>query len=89
MINEKFSPKVTHFGKVTLIDAPFSYNIGNGFKESDKYNKFHCHPADEIRDTKGTKQSISTGTYLVDYLRKSVRQYGEIDLLFNVGCKLS
>ena len=85
MINEK----LTHFGKVKLIDAPFSYNIANGSKEIDKYNKFHCHPADEIRDIKGTKQSISTGTYLIGYLRQSIGQYGEIDLLFNAGCKLS
>ena len=64
MINEKIFPKVSHFEKVTLIDAPLSYNIGNGSKESDKYNKFHCHLADKIRDIKGPKQSISTGMHI-------------------------
>ena len=60
---------------MTLIDSPLSYNIGNGSKDSDKYNKFHCHLADKIRDIKGTKQSISTGTYLVGYLPKNIGQY--------------
>ena len=74
---------------MTLIDAPLSYNIGNGSKESDKYNKCHCHLAYEIRDVKGTKQLICTGTYLVAYLLKNIRQYEKIDMLFNVGCKVS
>ena len=47
---EKFFPKVTHLGKVTLIDAPLSYNIRNGSKESGKYNQFHHHLADKIRE---------------------------------------
>ena len=89
LINEKVFSKATHFGKVTLIDAPLSYNIGNGSKESDKYNKCHCHLAYEIRDVKGTKQLICTGTYLVAYLLKNIRQYEKIDMLFNVGCKVS
>ena len=74
---EKFFPKVTHLGKVTLIDAPLSYNIRNGSKESGKYNQFHHHLADKIRDIKGTKQSIFTGTYLVGYLIKSIGQHVE------------
>ena len=75
LINEKFFQKVTHFGKVTLIDAQLSYNFGNGSKESDKYNKFQCHLVCDIRDVKGTKKSISTGTCLADYLLKRIRQY--------------
>ena len=78
---EKFFPKVTHLGKVTLIDAPLSYNIRNGSKESGKYNQFHHHLADKIRDIKGTKQSIFTGTYLVGYLIKSIGQHVEYCLL--------
>ena len=74
MINEKFFPKVIHFGKVTLIDAPLSYNIGNGSKESDKYNKCHWHLAYEIRDIKETIQSVCTDTCLVGYLLKSIGQ---------------
>ena len=50
---------------MTLIDAPVSYNTGNGSQESNKYNKFHRYLAYEIRDIKGTKQSICTDTYLV------------------------
>ena len=75
MINEKFFPKITHFGKVTLIDAPVGYDIGNCSKESDKYNQFHCHLAYEIKDIKETKQSFCTDTYLVGYLLQSIGQY--------------
>ena len=64
-----------------MIDAPLSYNSRNRSKESDKYNKFHHHLADKIRDIKGTKQSICTGTYLVGYLIKSIAQYVEYCLL--------
>ena len=35
LINEKFIPRITDFGKVTLIDAPITYNIENGSKESE------------------------------------------------------
>ena len=75
LINEMLFPKVVHFGKVTLIDAPLSCNIGNGSKESDKHNKFHRHLVYEIRHIKGKKQSICNGTYLIGYLLKSIGQY--------------
>ena len=39
----KIFPKIIHFGKVTLIDAPVTYTIGNSSKKSDKYDKFHRH----------------------------------------------
>ena len=55
LINEKFFPKITHFGKVTLIDAPVGYDIGNCSKDSDKYNKFNCHLAYEMKDIKETQ----------------------------------
>ena len=60
LINETLFPKITHFRKVTLIDASVSYNIGNGSKECDKYNEFQPHLAYEISDIKGTKQSLCT-----------------------------
>ena len=75
LINEKFFPKITHFGKVTVTDAPVSYNMGNRSKQSDKYNKFHHHLVYEIRDIRGTKQLICTNTYLVGYFLKSIGQY--------------
>ena len=58
LVNEKFIPNIIDFGKVTLISAPITYNVENGYKESKKYNKCHCHLAYEIRNVKGTKQSI-------------------------------
>ena len=87
LINEKFIPKIIDFGKVTLIGAPITYNIENGSKEREKY-KCHRHLAYEIRNVKGTKQSICTATYSVGYLLKSIGQYEKIDLIFNVGRKL-
>ena len=33
MINEKLFPKIIHFGKVALIDAPVTYNIENSSKK--------------------------------------------------------
>ena len=88
LITEKFIPKKIDFGKVTLIDAPIFYNLENGSKESEKYNKCHRHLAYEIRNVKGTKQSICTDTYSVDYLLKNIGQYEKIDWLFNVGREL-
>ena len=81
MINEKFFPKVTRLGEVTLTDAPLSYNIGNGSKESERYSKFHHHLAYKIRDIKGLKRSICTDRYLVGYLLKSIGQFVEYCLL--------
>ena len=73
LINEKFIPKIIDFGKATLTDAPITYNIENGSNESEKY-KCHRHLAYEIRNVKGTKQSICTDTYSVGYLLKSIGQ---------------
>ena len=53
-----------------------------------KIQKCHRHLAYEIRNVKGTKQSICTDTYLVVYLLTSIGQYEKIDLLFSVGRKL-
>ena len=72
LINKKFFPKIIRFGKVTFIDAPVTYNIGNGSKESNKYNKFHRHWAYEIRDIKGTKQWTCTDTNLVGFCLKTL-----------------
>ena len=72
LINEKFTPKIIDFGKMTLIDATITYNIENGYKESEKCNKCHHHLAYEIRNVKGTKQSICTDTYSVGYFLKSI-----------------
>ena len=82
LTNEKFIPRITNFGKVTLIDAPITYNIENGSKESEKYKKCHGHLACAIRSVSGTKQSICTDTYSVGYLLRSIGQYEKIDLLF-------
>ena len=67
-----------------MIDAPITYNIENGPKKNEKYNKCHLHLAYEIRNVKGTKQSICTDTYLVIYLLKSIGQYEKIDLILSV-----
>ena len=61
--------------------------IENGSKVSEKYNKCHRRLAYEIRNVKGTKQSICTNTYLVGCLLKSIGRYQKTDLLFNVGRK--
>ena len=36
LINETFIPKIIDFGNATLIDAPITYNIENGSKESER-----------------------------------------------------
>ena len=73
LINQKFIPKIIDFEKVSLINASITFNIENGSKKSEKYNKCRHHLASEIRNVKGTKQSISSDTYLVVCLLKSTR----------------
>ena len=73
LINEKFIQKIKDFGKMTLTDAPITYDIENVSKKSEKYSKCHPHLAYKIRNVKRTAQSICTDTYFVDYLLKIIR----------------
>ena len=52
LINKKFFPKLIHFGKVTLINAPITYDVEIGSKESEKNSKCHRHFAYETRHVK-------------------------------------
>ena len=56
------------FGKATMIKCPVIYRLKPD--EQEMYNLHHRHPAHELRNVPGSKQTQATDTYSTGYLFK-------------------
>ena len=69
-------PKLTDFGKATHKLNPITYNLSDADRE--KYNKKHKHLAIELRNVRGSTQSIMTDIYSLGYVYHIIGTHKEL-----------
>ena len=77
--------KVIDFGKVTLINNPYIYNLNS--EQQKTYNKYHSYLAYELRNIPNTGQSVLTDTFSVGYCLKHTG-YDNVDIIYDTGRRM-
>jgi len=82
----QFTPKVFDFGKVTHQKAPLVYELEK--EQSERYNKLYRHLAPELRNGKGSRQSMLTDAYSVGRVLKQIARIHELKRLMIIAYEL-
>ena len=88
ILRNKEYVKIIDFGKATLVSDPLRYEIRPGSEKQKRYNAVHCHIAYELRNVRGSYQSIESDVFTLGYNCDMIATKTKFEKLMLISTKM-